>query len=90
MKIEQNDTAVFVQTVERFAKLWHGGVIPQAPAEREKFVTRIMEAFLPLRDRQLTNVFDAEGWFAYTAECETKLKDAADALARAQVGRYQN
>jgi hypothetical protein len=54
-------TDVFVGLVQHYASLLHDGRVPQGEA-RTEFVARILEEYLPERERQLGGVFTVAEW----------------------------
>ena len=79
----------FVKMVQRYAALWHDAKVPEGEA-RAKFITRILEAFVPDTDRQLTGAYSVAEWIKERDAIAEHLAVAADCVARENAARWAN
>jgi len=82
-------TDEFVTMVQRYANICHKGRVPDGDA-RVEFIARILEEFLPERDRQFAGAFTVAEWMKERDITAGYLAEACDCVARQQAAKWEN
>jgi hypothetical protein len=75
--------------IQRYANIWHNGRVPDGNA-RVQFIVRVLEEYLPERDRQFAGAFTEADWIKERDITAGYLAEARDCVARQQNSRWEN